>query len=362
MTSTNQPFKQIVTIQKSTYNNLAIPELLAPLGGMKAFVNRNERVLVKVNLLAASTPESAVITHPTVVREVAVAVQNAGGIPYIGDSPSREFSKRRLEKVYERAGLIKLSNDLGVELNYDTRTEKVVLPYANKLKKSPICKYVLDADKIIALPKLKTHSLMILTLATKIMYGAIPGLTKARFHSKFFRKENFAEMLLDILTIVPPHLIVMDGVVGMHGDGPMSGPPVNIGLMLAATDSIAMDLAICKILGIESMGVPTLKRAKLRGWWPNDINYPLLSPQTAAFSGFRLPATASYPLTDKKRPKRSPVPNKKCNGCGDCERICPRKAIRLVNERATVDYSLCIQCYCCHEVCPENAIDLKVLK
>ena len=357
-----QPNSPMVSIQKSAYENLDMDSLLSPLGGVKAFVKPGERVLLKVNLLTASTPETAVVTHPGVVRAVVKQVQNAGGIPYIGDSPSREFSKRRLEKVYAQAGLLKLSTDLGIELNYDTRTEKIKLPNAKKLKSSAICKYVLDADKIIALPKLKTHSLMILTCATKIMYGAIPGLTKARYHSKFFKRMSFAEMLLDILTIVPPQLFVMDGVLGMHGDGPMSGKPVNVGVMLAAKNAVVMDLAICRMLGIEPMGIPTLKRAKLRGMWPEIIDYPLLSPTDARFTGFQLPSTASYPLTDKKRPKRSPRPNNKCTVCGDCEKICPKSAINIEHKQARVDYKRCIRCYCCHEVCQEDAIDLIVLK
>ena len=85
MPTNAQSNKPMVCIQKCTYSNLDIEKLLAPLGGIKRYVNRGERVLLKVNLLAASTPESAVITHPMVVRAVAKAVIKAGGIPYIGD-------------------------------------------------------------------------------------------------------------------------------------------------------------------------------------------------------------------------------------------------------------------------------------
>ncbi|WP_455393027.1 DUF362 domain-containing protein [[Eubacterium] cellulosolvens] len=351
-----------VTIQKSTYSNLDIEKLLAPFGGMKAFVNPGERVLLKVNLLAASTPDQAVVTHPTVVRAVAQEVLKVRGTPYIGDSPSREFSRNRLEKVYERAGLIALANELGIELNYDTSLKKVPIPMGKKLKKSPLGNFVLNADKIIALPKLKTHSLMMMTLATKIMYGAVPGLTKARYHSRFFRRRSFADMLIDLLTVVPPHLVIMDGVLAMQGDGPFSGMPFNLNLILASRDSVAMDLAVCEILGIEPVGVPTLKQAKLRGLWPAKINYPLLTPNNVKYSGFILPSTAGYLLTGIKRPSKSPRPNNKCTGCAECERICPKYAVKLVNDKAKIDYSLCIKCYCCHEVCPEHAIDLKVLR
>ncbi len=361
MVSKHHGTKPIVTIQRSDYSSLDIPGLMSPLGGIKRFVNSGERVLLKVNLLSASTPASAVVTHPAVVRAVAQEVLKIGGIPIIGDSPSHEFTKNRLEKVYDRAGLKPLASKLGIELNYDTRIKKVQIPDGKKLKKAAICNYVLEADKIIALPKVKTHTLMIMTLATKIMYGAVPGLTKARYHSKFMRRDSFAEMLLDLLTVVPPHLFIMDGVVAMEGDGPASGTPFDLGLMMAAEDAVALDLAICKILGIEPVGVPTMKRAKLRGWWPDKIQYPLLTPADARYDKFILPSTAGYQLTGKKQPRKSPVPTDKCTACGDCQKICPRGAIKVRDGRAKVNYTICIRCYCCHEVCPESAIKLKVL-
>ena len=201
-----------------------------------------------------------------------------------------------------------------------------------------------------------------LTVATKIMYGAIPGLTKARYHSLFFRRQSFADMLLDVLSIATPNLIITDGILAMEGDGPMGGKQLNLDLILASENPIAIDLTICKILDIEPIGIPTLRQAKIRNMWPSNIQYPLLSPQDVKYSGFILPSTAGYLLTGKKRPARSPVPNRKCTACGDCQVICPKDAIKMKNEIAKVNYTLCIRCYCCHEVCPEKAIDLKVIK
>ena len=75
------------------------------------------------------------------------------------------------------------------------------------------------------LPKLKTHSFQYMTLACKIMYGVVPGLTKAKYHAQFPRRVSFADMMLDILTIVKPHLYVMDGIIGMQGQGPETETP-----------------------------------------------------------------------------------------------------------------------------------------
>jgi uncharacterized protein (DUF362 family) len=210
----------IVSIIKATYSDPGIETLLAPLGGMERFVNKQEKVLLKVNLLSAKAPQKAVTTHPEFVRAVAEAVREAGGEPYIGDSPAGLFSKRNLKKTYQRSGLENLAKAEEIPLNFDTGVRPTDIPNGKRLQRSPICDYALKADKVIALPKLKTHSFQYLTLACKIMYGAVPGLTKAKYHAQFPRRGSFADMLLDILTVVKPQLYIMDGIMGMQGQGP----------------------------------------------------------------------------------------------------------------------------------------------
>ena len=213
MNSSNKDSSSSVCIQRSNYNNIDIYELIKPLGGLKSYIKKGERVLLKINLLNATEPDKAVVTNPNVVSAVANEVIKNGAIPIIGDSPSGQFTKRRLEKVYNKAGLINLSKELGIDLNYDTNYKKISVPNGKRLKNTQICDFVLNADKIIAIPKIKTHSLMIMTLATKIMYGSIPGLTKVRYHSKYIRRKSFAEMLIDVLSVVRPDIIIMDGII-----------------------------------------------------------------------------------------------------------------------------------------------------
>ena len=351
-----------VSIIKATYSNPEIETLLAPLGGMEQFVKKNEKVLLKVNLLSAKQPEKAVTTHPEFVRAVAKVVRKAGGEPYIGDSPAGTFSKRSLTKAYERSGLENLAKEEEISLNFNTSVKKLDIPEGKRLHRSPICEYALSADKVIALPKLKTHSFQYMTLACKIMYGVIPGLTKAKYHAQFPRKVSFADMMLDILTIVKPQLYIMDGIIGMQGQGPASGDPVKLDLALASTDCVALDISVCKILGVEPVGIPVLKRAKVRGLWPESIDYPIYGPDDVDYKGFKLPNTADHLLTGKKPPRKSPVIMDNCVACGDCESICPKGAVTVKGQMAEIAYSKCIRCFCCHEVCPEDAIELRSLK
>ncbi len=352
----------IVCIQKNTYNSIDIQTLLKPIGGLQHYIKKGEHVLLKTNLLIPSAPEKAVVTHPAVIQALAEVVIKNGAVPYIGDSPSGQFTKRRLEKAYQKSGLTSVATNLGIELNYDTGVTKLDIPQGRKLKRTPICDYVLHAEKIIALPKIKTHSFMIMTLAAKIMYGTVPGLTKAKYHSMYFRRTAFADMLLDILSVRTPDLIIMDGIIGMEGDGPSGGTPVSLGVLLASQDPIAMDLAVCSMLGIEPIRIPTLRQAKLRHLWPSEIQYPSLSPQDVRYTGFHLPSGADAWISSSKNHRQQPVPTEKCTACGQCVEICPKQAIQIKDRRAVVDYSKCIACYCCHEICPYEAIQLEYIQ
>jgi uncharacterized protein (DUF362 family)/NAD-dependent dihydropyrimidine dehydrogenase PreA subunit len=351
-----------VSIKRATYSDLFVEPLLEPLGGIRRFVNEGEKVLLKVNLLSAREPKKAVTTHPEFVRAVAKEVRRAGGKPFVGDSLSGTFSARALKKAYERCGLEKMAREENIPLNYDTGSRKLETPRNHRLKRTTVCNFALEADKIIALPKLKTHSFQFLTLACKIMYGVIPGLTKAGYHARFPSRAAFADILLDVFTLVRPRLFVMDGVIGMQGQGPASGDPVELGWVVASEDPVAMDIAVCEALGIEPVGIPVLKRAKIRGLWPERIQYPCLRPTDIAHAGFKLPNTADHLLTGSKAPSKSPLITEQCIGCGDCETICPKGAVRVADKLAKLNYSKCIRCYCCHEVCPENAIKLGTVR
>ena len=353
----------LVSIKTTNYTDPDIASLLLPLGGMGRFIEKGDRVLLKMNLLSARGPEEAVTTHPEFVRAVAREVKKAGGLPYIGDSPAGRFSEGILSKAYEKTGISAMAQEENIPLNYDTGSKKVVIPDGHRVKRIPICNYVLKADKIIGLPKFKTHSLQYFTLACKNMYGTVPGLIKAKYHALFPGKIAFADLLLDIYSFINSHLFIMDAVLGMHGQGPAGGgDAIDIGLALASKDGIAMDIAVCKLIGIEPTGIPLLKRAKIRGMWPEKIKYPLLEPDENGIKDFRMPNTASHLQGSKKVQTKSPVMTNKCIGCGECKKICPKQAIKIVDDTAVVDYTECIRCYCCHEICPLNAIKLISIK
>ena len=354
----------------------SVHHALELLSGMSQFVKPNQKVLLKVNLLNASAPEAAVTTHPAVVEAMVKAVQSAGGYPIIGDSPgtSVRYTENGLRSLYRITGMAGVAERTGAELMLDTRAEEISFPEGKLLKRMEVIRPVLEADVLISLPKFKNHVLTTFTGATKNMFGVIPGTQKALLHTTPKTLSNFVEALLDIFQWSAPALTVMDGVIGMEGDGPSGGRPKDVGVVLASRDGVALDVIATQIAGIPAENVPLLKQSISRGWWSGQVeDIPTLgvSLDEVKLHDFapprpnRHPNSIGVPFGRHLAPVLvnwlavKPVPQAdRCTACGSCVRACPREAIEIRDKLARVDYGRCIRCYCCHEMCPEKAIDL----
>jgi uncharacterized protein (DUF362 family)/Pyruvate/2-oxoacid:ferredoxin oxidoreductase delta subunit len=359
----------------------ALKEALAPLGGMEAFVRPGERIGLKPNLLLGSEPAQAIITHPTVLAAVALAVKEVGATPVVVESPGSGIvpSTKALTRVFRKAGYTQVAEQYGFELNVDTEWEGVAQPDGQVIKRVEVVKRVLQVDGLINLPKFKTHAFMIFTGATKNLFGVIPGLTKVGYHGKFPQRERFAGMLLDVASLIHPRLSIMDAIVAMEGKGPgTGGTPRQIGLLLAGSDTVAMDAICCRIAGFDPAAIPVLAAARERGLWSgrvadlptfgapvNDlVLHDFLPPaKGVASNGLDAPviggigrALLRSGFSPRPRPQAGP-----CTICGSCEQACPGQAISMdkMAKVARVDDDKCIRCYCCHEVCPNAAIELQ---
>jgi len=329
------------------------------------------RIFLKVNLLRESAPDDGIITHPAIVEAVVNELKATGAEIMIGDSPSGKFTTEKLERTYQEAGLTGVAERTGAVLNYDTSTVEVDFPSGRVLRQFRAVKAICEADVLISMPKMKTHLLTTFTGATKNLYGALPGLVKARYHGQFPSVMKFSEMLLDVLEYFSPDLAIMDGVVGMEGLGPAKGKLRKVGLVLGSRDSVALDAVACDILGIPSDRMPVLAAARKRGLGETDPGEmeivgdglddvrvePFLLPTTTSRLRMLLPsrfdnwAARLFAKTPQVDPAR-------CRACNACVESCPKHCIRLVADKAVIDESRCQRCYCCHEVCPHGAIAL----
>jgi uncharacterized protein (DUF362 family) len=221
----------------STYDEAeeAVSRAVDLLGGISSFVQPTMTVLIKPNLLAGAAPERAVTTHPAVISAVAKLLTEYGCSVVIGDSPGAgtRYTVSSLRKAYERSGFAPLCAIPAVTLNEDISHTTVASPNGHLVKRFLIISPAVAADAVISLSKPKTHLLTTYTGAVKNLFGIIPGHEKSLFHSRFPDADDFSEMLLDLHGAVIPVLHLMDAVIGMEGNGPLSGDARQIGLILA---------------------------------------------------------------------------------------------------------------------------------
>lgn len=338
----------------------AVKKAVDLVGGMEAYVKPGMRVLLKPNLLSARVPEEAVDTHPEVVRAVARLAIAAGGRVRLGDSPGG-YGKN-IDEIFEKSGMQAMAREEGVELAKFTSSKFV--------KGFPIARQVLDSDLVISIPKLKTHSITVLTVAVKNTYGCVTGLFKAECHSRAPREEDFARVIATVHSIVRPGLSIVDGITGMEGDGPAAGRPRQIGLVMAGPDAVAIDACVARLVGLEPFDVRVTKEAYAMGLGEarlSAIEVVGESLESAAIKHFRLPQTTALGLIPRALVNKlarfirfKPVIDvPACKRCNLCKITCPVAAITIDEKACAIDYRKCVKCLCCHEVCPYKAIYIR---
>lgn len=347
----------------------AVEESLRPLGGLGSVVKKGDRVLVKLNLLAAKRPEQAVTTHPVLARVVVKMLQELGAVPAIGDSPGGRTTAS-YGAVLETTGMQAVAADTGCAIaRFNDETVEISSDKARTYKRLKFARAVLDADVIIGLPRLKTHQLTYYTGAVKLQYGYITGRTKTEYHFHTGRDVSlFAEMLMDIHDTRPADLYIMDAIVGMEGNGPSGGTPRDIGLVMSSKSATALDFVATSVVGMDPLAVSTVKKALERGSGPgklDDIRIHGESIASVAVKDFKMPDTmelSHMPGAVKKiltsiGGTRPQIDRMKCRKCGVCVRDCPAHAMTMTRGAIPgINYGQCIRCYCCQELCPENAV------
>ncbi len=354
----------------------AVGRGLALLGGAERFFQPGEEILLKPNLLVGSAPEKLVTTHPSVFKAVARHLLAAGVQLSYGDSPA---IGRPEGMVARRAGLAAAAAELRIRLADFTTGVTVSFPEGRLIKQFTIAAGVSAVDGIVSLPKFKTHGLTRMTGAIKNQFGCIPGMLKGEFHARMPSAELFSQMLVDLNRMLRPRLYVMDGIVAMEGNGPRSGDPRPMSVLLLSSDPVALDAAVCRMMNLDPMLVPTIAWGKewgLGNYLPeheshDTVGDPLESFIAPDFVVNRRPSSTNgqrgflASLLNQwviPRPVLDPL---SCTRCGACTEACPvtPKAIEFCNGKERpprYDYRECIRCFCCQELCPAKAITIEV--
>lgn len=378
---------KVILIPCTTYDTeqikAAISQAVELLGGWSTFVDFDSNILLKPNLLKKALPEQAITTHPTVFEGVIKSLQEAGAkhLSY-GDSPGHGA----FDKTAEDCGLQEVAKKYGVAEGDFLHSETVSCngTVANQFV---LCKAMREADSIINICKMKTHALERITGAVKNMYGAVYQLNKGLGHTKFPNPDVFASMLVDLNLLLKPKLHIMDGVVAMEGNGPASGTPVSMNVILVSADAIALDTVFCHLIYLDPALVPTNVAGQAAGYGTmnaDEIEVFTVTGEQLSLSEVqkrfghpdfdvyrdraRADSTGSMGMGTivKLLDKRPAIDKNKCIKCGICVESCPLtpKAVTFSEKTGrkaapSYDYNRCIRCFCCQEMCPKKAIYVK---
>ena len=349
----------------------AVKKCCELIGGIENIIKPGEKIILKPNVLLGSAPEKCVCTHPSILKAAGRLLKEAGARVSCGDSA---FGSAVMHM--RMSGLKQAADDLNIPIEDFSKGIAVSNPDGLLMKRFTIAEAVWAADGLVSLPKLKAHGLTRITGAVKNQFGCLPGLLKNQQHARLADPHDFSTMLVDLNMAIKPRLYIMDAVMAMEGNGPRSGTPRKLGVIMVSTDPVALDAAACKLVNINPEFVPTMGPGEKAGLGTHHyenieflgddienlickdficVRKPVEHDESGAIKTFFKNRISPRPVIDKK----------KCTMCGICVNHCPvfPKAVEWVNNNhkrpPRHNYGRCIRCFCCQEMCQSEAIEIK---
>jgi uncharacterized protein (DUF362 family) len=324
---------------------------------------RGKMVFIKPNLLGVFPAERHVTTSPELVKSMVSLVRDYGARVTVGDNCGVGGYGLN-QRVAKHTGILEAAQGAYQNVAQKTTVVKLNSRHVNSVV---VSRDMLEADVLINLPVMKTHSLTIVTGGIKNMFGIVAGGGKGNLHAAAPSTESFGRMLAEIFAIRPPDLTVMDAVTAMEGYGPSAGKPIWVGKILASKNAVALDAVVCRIMGIGPDQVHHVREASSLGHGPIDSASIEIIGNLPRNPKFKLPMEASrlkfiqsisgYFFGRLVRNKLK-LSKKKCRKCKLCVEGCPTGAMNM-NDLPWIDEQKCIRCLCCCELCPESAWEMR---
>ena len=223
---------------------------------------RGANVLLKPNLVEFD-PSTAINTEPRLIAATVLAFRRLGAASVVvAEGPGH---RRDVQDVITRSGLAEAVADVDapfIDLNAaPIRLIRLRSRYTD-LKELWLPAPVLDADVVVSMPKMKTHHWAGVTLSLKNLFGTLPGRVYG-WPKNILHWEGIEQSILDIAGAVRPSYAIVDGIVGMEGNGPISGEPVQMGILVFADDPVAADTIGASLMGFDPERIPYISEAGL---------------------------------------------------------------------------------------------------
>ncbi len=219
---------------------------------------RGRRVLLKPNLVEFE-PQSFINTHPLLVHAVYEAFRALGAADVrIGEGPGHRRNTLDLADAAGYFQIVPRFEDVFVDLNLDAVTRVRPARQVSRIEKLYLPNTALGTDLLVSLPKMKTHHWVGATLSMKNLFGVVPGGVYG-WPKNALHWAGINESIIDLHAIFPRQFALVDGIVGMEGNGPIQGTPKRAGLLVAGRDVRAVDATCCRIMGIDPLKIAYLQ-------------------------------------------------------------------------------------------------------
>jgi uncharacterized protein (DUF362 family) len=221
---------------------------------------RGRSVAIKPNLVEFE-PETSINTHPLLVHAAYEAFRALGAASVcIAEGPGH---RRNTLDLADAAGYFKTIprfEDVFVDLNLDDVSPVRSPRRFQRLDKLYLPNTVLGADLLVSMPKMKTHHWVGATLAMKNLFGVVPGGVYG-WPKNVLHWSGIDESIVDLNAIFPRQFAIVDGIVGMEGNGPIMGVPKRVGVLVAGRDPAAVDATCCRVMRIDPAKIEYLRLA-----------------------------------------------------------------------------------------------------
>ena len=221
---------------------------------------RGKKVLLKPNFVEPD-PEGIINTHPAVVGAVRETFLRLGAQSVrVAEGPGHERDTEAIVETIHLRDFLGPLAELFVDLNLDEVHPINLRTRASKLKQLYLPRTVLEADFIVSLPKLKTHHWVGVTLSLKNMFGIVPGCCYG-WPKNVLHWAGITPSILDINSTVRPDFAIVDGIIGMEGNGPIQGSPKPSGVLILGDDPVAVDATCSRVMGLVPERIDYLAKA-----------------------------------------------------------------------------------------------------